>query len=277
MRNTRYWLPVILSRHEVEVPKHLDLYKKRGVGVVSFQRLNSRQLFMARLRAKCPPTADQLRKRRDVMALFAADQKCPECQKQIVLDKDDEPSCIDCQMVLYPPPSAYLTALAGSYLNATHDVRSRSGWSSRLTKIFMAHHAAELYLKALGACSAFANDSQDKYQDEYLYGDTFSYAQHDLSLLLDHVYPAVRARLCGSLDGSGRSVKDLVNAIPKDTSGLFRYGVLRRNTRRREMRTTVGGDIVMEEKNLSTLLDGLCDLLDTFTKAELNLLGCYDD
>ena len=177
MRNTRYWLPVILSRHEVEVPKHLDLYKKQGVGVVSFTRLNSRQLFMARLTAKCPPTADQLRKRRDVMAPFAAEQKCPECQKQIVLDKDDEPSCIDCQMILYPPPSAYLTHLAGSYLDARHDVRSRSGWSSRLTRIFMAHHAAELYLKALGACSAFANDSQD----EYLYGDAFSYKLHDLN------------------------------------------------------------------------------------------------
>ena len=37
MRNTRY-RPVILSRHEVEVPKHLDLYKKQGVGVVSFTR-----------------------------------------------------------------------------------------------------------------------------------------------------------------------------------------------------------------------------------------------
>ena len=273
MTNTRYRLPVILSRHDVEVPKHLDLYKKQGVGVVSFTRLNSRQLFMARLTAKCPPTADQLRKRRDVMAPFAAEQKCPECQKQIVLDKDDEPSCIDCQMVLYPPPSAYLTDLAGSYLDATHDVRSRSGWSSRSTRIFMAHHAAELYLKALGACSAFANDSQD----EYLYGDAFSYDRHNLNPLLDRVCSAVRARLCGYLDSSGRSIEDLVNAIPKNTSGLFRYGVLLRDARRREVRTTVGGDIVMEEKSLSTLLDGLCDLLDTFTKAELNLLGCYDD
>ena len=39
------------------------------------------------------------------------------------LAQGDEPSCIGCQMILYPPPSAYLTHLAGSYLDARNDVR----------------------------------------------------------------------------------------------------------------------------------------------------------
>ena len=65
-----------------------------------------------------------------------------------------------------------------------------------------------------------------------------------------------------------------MKAIPKNTSELFRYGVLLRESTRHEIRTTTSGDIVMNETNLSTVLDGLCDLLDTFTKAELKLLHC---
>ena len=118
----------------------------------------------------------------------------------------------------------------------------------------MAHHAAELYLKALGACSAFANDSRD----EYLYGEAFRYNRHGLKPLLGRVYPAVRARLHGFLDSDGHSVEELVNAIPKNTSELFRYGVLLKESTRHEIRTTTGGDIVMNETNLSRVLDGLC-------------------
>ena len=61
-----------------------------------------------------------------------------------------------------------------------------------------------------------------------LYGEAFSYNQHSLKPLLDRVYPAVRARLHGFLDSDGRSVEELVKAIPKNTSELFRYGVLLR-------------------------------------------------
>ena len=118
MTNARYRMPVLLPLHDVEVPEHLSLYKERGVRVITATRLNSRQIYMVRLEAESPPTTGQLRKRRDVMESFAAEQKCPECQKQIVLDKEEEPRCIGCQMILYPPPSVYLTHLAGSYLDA---------------------------------------------------------------------------------------------------------------------------------------------------------------
>ena len=270
MKNARYRMPVISPLHDVEVPKHLDLYKEHGVGVITITRANSRVLYMAKLKAKSPPTAAQLRKRRDLMEPFAAEQECPDCQVQVILNKDDEPSCTNCQTIFYPPPSAYLTHLAGSYLDAKRDVQHRSVWSSRLTGIFLAHHAAELYLKALGACSAFANDGRD----EYLYGDAFTYKQHTLKPLLDRVYPAVKAGLYGFRDSHGCSVEDLVNAIPRNTSELFRYGVLLWDPTRREVRTTVAGDIMMEKTNLSATLDGLCDLLEIFTKAQLSKLLC---
>ena len=273
MASTPYRMPVIISLHDIEVPKHLDLHKRKGPGTITITRPNARRLFLIRLAATSPPTAAQLRKRRDIMASFAARQHCPDCQKPIVLDNDNEPTCTDCRLVLYPPPSAYLTQLARSYLNAARDVRSRSAWSSQLTRIFLAHHSAELYLKALGACSAFANDSRE----EYLFGDTFSYTQHDLQPLLRQVDPATRARLSTCLNGKGHSADDLVNSLPKSTSELFRYGVLLRDATRREVRTTVGGDVVMGKTNLTTLLDDLCVLLDAFTTAELNLLQCSGD
>ena len=112
MKNARYRMPVISPLHDVEVPKHLDLYKEHGVGVITITRANSRVLYMAKLKAKSPPTAAQLRKRRDLMEPFAAEQECPDCQVQVILNKDDEPSCTNCQTIFYPPPSAYLTLIA---------------------------------------------------------------------------------------------------------------------------------------------------------------------
>ena len=110
--------------------------------------------------------------------------------------------------------------------------------------------------------------------DEYLYGDAFTYKQHTLKPLLDRVYPAVKAGLYGFRDSRGCSVEDLVNAIPRNTSELFRYGVLLWDPTRREVRTTVAGDIMMEKTHLSATLDGLCDLLEIFTKAQLSKLLC---
>ena len=77
-----------------------------------------------------------------------------------------------------------------------------------MTRIFLAHHSAELYLKALGACAVFSKDSRE----EYIFGNAFSYSRHELRPLLDRVYSATRARLATFLDSKGRSVDDLVNA-----------------------------------------------------------------
>lgn len=272
MAQARYGIPVMSSLHDIEVPKHLGLYTDHGVETITIRTLNSRMIYMARLEADSPPTDAQLRKRRNIMAAFAAHRECPDCQVRITLDSDSEPCCTNCGAILYPPPSAYLASLAGSYMDAKRDIASRPVWSSKLTKVFLAHHAAELYLKALGACSVFTKDGQE----EYLYGKAFDYNQHRLEPLLTRACPSVKTRLDAYRTSDGRSALDLVRAIPEKTSELFRYGVLLKDPVRREVRTTVDGDVVVETTNLSVLLDGLCDLLETFTDAQLGTLHCTD-
>lgn len=86
----------------------------------------------------------------------------------------------------------------------------------------------------------------------------------------------MKTRLDAYRTSDGRSALDLVRAIPEKTSELFRYGVLLKDPVRREVRTTVDGDVVVEKTNLSVLLEGLCDLLETFTDAQLGTLHCTD-
>ena len=263
-----YRKPVLVSLHDLEVPQHLPLHKK-GIRQITITRLNSRQMYMARLAADSPPTADQRGKRLAVMNAFAT-EKCPDCQKQIAIDNDGDPRCTACGLILYPPPSRYLAHLAGSYMDAMRDVRPRKVWSSRLTAIFLAHHAAEMHLKALGACSAFTDDSRE----EYLYGSTFNYNQHNLVPLLNYVHVTVKSRLDKVHGSGGQSIDDLVRAMPRKTSELFRYGLLLKDSTKHEVRTTVDGDIRMGETNLSETLRQLCELLEEFTSNELSVLAC---
>ena len=152
-----------------------------------------------------------------------------------------------------------------------HDIRPKKKvWSSRLTAIFLAHHTAEMHLKALGACSAFTHDGRD----EYLYGNTFNYNGHSLGPLLNHVHPTVKPRLDRVLSSSGQTIERLVRTIPQRTAELFRYGLLLKDTTRHEVRITAGGDIELKGTNLSKALTELCDLLREFTRSELNVLTC---
>ena len=137
-----YRKPVLLTLHDVAMPEHL-LLQAKGIRQVTITRLNSRQIYKLRLSAESPPTAEQLTRRLAVMNAFAS-ETCPDCQKQIVIDSDGDPRCAHCELILYPPPSLYLAHLAGSYVDAMRDVRPKGVWSSRLTAIFLAHHAAEM-------------------------------------------------------------------------------------------------------------------------------------
>ena len=260
--------PVLLTLHDVAVPEHLLLHAK-GVQEITITRLNSRMLYKARLLAESPPTTAQLTRRRAVMDAFAG-EVCPDCEKEIVIDDDGEPRCTDCALILYPPPSLYLTHIASSYLEAMRDVRPKRVWSSGLTGVFLAHHAAEIYLKALGACTAFTCDGRE----EFLYGDTFTYNRHGLGKIFDNVHPTIKSRLQKIRSSSGRSILDLVGMVPRGTAELFRYGLLLKDATRYRIKTTVDGSIEFEGTNLSNALSELCELLAEFSHNELDVLCC---
>ena len=260
--------PVLEALHDVAVPEHLLLHAK-GIRRVTIRRVNCRTLYKIRLASESPPAAAQVTRRRAVMDTFVS-EVCPDCKKQLVIDSDGDPMCADCTLILYPPPSLYLAHIASSYLAAVHDFSPKEVWSSRLTAIFLAHHAAEMYLKALGACTAFSCDARE----EYLYGNTFEYNKHSLEDIFNRVHPTIKPRLDEVRGDSGRSIQDLVRAIPRGTAELFRYGLLLRDTRRYKIRATIDGDIEFRGTNLNKALTELCDLLAEFTDSELRVLSC---
>ena len=267
-----YRKPVLTPLHDVELPEDLPA-RKSGLHTVTITRLNSRQMYKARLLAKAPPTAAQLSRRRILMKEFARDCRCPDCQKPIAVGQDGDPACEDCKLVLYPPPSRYLAHVAGSYMDAMRDIRPRGVWSSRLAPIFLGHHAAEMYLKSLGAFPAFTNDDRD----EYLYGDTFNHTRHVLSPLLGCVHSPIRQRLDEIFGTGGRSITDLVNAVPQNTSELFRYGLLLKDATRYEVRTTTDGYVKVGNVNLTGTVRELCGLLEEFVSEELSVLEAVVD
>ncbi len=170
----------ILRTSDVSVPRHLGLYTGQGITSVTIKRITTRQIYTIRLLAdeSTRSKAEELR-RREIMNTFTRKHTCPMCSTPIALGKDGDPECVSCRTILYPPPSSYLKHLADSYVDARRDVRDRSDWASPGTRIFLAHHAIELYLKSLGAHSVFANDGQD----EYLYGSIFDVTDHDSARL----------------------------------------------------------------------------------------------
>ncbi len=259
----------ILRTSDVDVPRHLDLYQKRGVTGITIKRITARQIYIIRLSAdESTRSKDQEHRRLGLMKAFARTQRCPTCSTQIALGRDGDPECVSCHIVLYPPPSSYLMHLADSYLDTRRDLRDKSDWASPGTGIFLAHHAAELYLKALGAYSVFANDGRD----EYLYGPAFDVTDHDLARSFRSTCPIVQPRLGRCRNDQGQSVEALVDAIPRKMSEVFRYGLLLRDATDREIRTTTDGDVVTNGVNLTRILTALAGLLRLFATTELKLL-----
>ena len=122
MKNARYRMPVISPLHDVEVPKHLDLYKEHGVGVITITRANSRVLYMAKLKAKSPPTAAQLRKRRDLMEPFAAEQECPDCQGRCCTARSKSLTSL-CRLQSHPAQYVSGIPSAAILLSISHPIR----------------------------------------------------------------------------------------------------------------------------------------------------------
>ena len=267
--SAKYRMPVLATEHVTVLPEDLPLYKK-GVRTVTVVPLNIRQLYKCRKLSTI--TAEHRSCRKGVMSAFAAAEKCPDCDSQIVLGSDGDPRCANCKLILYPPPSLFLSTLADSYMEIYEKFTPSAVWSSPLTTVFQVHHAAEMYLKALGACSTFADDKLNR--EQFLYGDAFTYNGHDLEPLLGLAHPTLRPRLDKARDSSGDSVEDLVKAMPSKASELFRYGLLLKDPTGRTAKQTVDGDIELQGTNVSLALQKLCRTLSVFVHTEQAVLTC---
>ena len=210
--------------------------------------------------------------------------RCPDhhCEGTLALTPMDEPErvsevagigydlkCTACKLIIYLPPMMSLKRQADQYYKAALILRAAEEQRQQLTDptIFLAHHAAEMYLKSLGTCTLYPENelTQDGQQDdrEWLAGPALERRNHDLTKLLSSVYQFIRGPLKEygkSEENPGESVSELVKAIPPKTSEYYRYGVLKRGD----------AEVDFEDDRIAKALWRLCKLLKRFATDEAN-------
>ena len=174
--------------------------------------------------------------------------------------------CDTCKRIIYLPPVLYFTRNAREYFRAARILRENQAQSDVASvTIFLLHQGAELYLKGLGACSLY-DDLETNDDAEYIEGASLGYTRHNLSGLLQRVYPSLRDELqeYENRQPDGETLENLINAIPSQTAEIFRYGGLLRGQYGQV--TFIDGDVLVEGKNISKALLGLCTRLENFTR-----------
>ena len=220
-----------------------------------------RQLYMARSRR------ERWNERVDVFLQHSSECPATACKGALVRTQTEEDErisemvgprydleCGECRMVVYLPPMLFIKAHGDDYFRAAKTLRSstKSTSASRVS-VFLAHQAAESYLKSLGTCSLYPKtvegDNADDDEEEYPAGPAFDRRNHDLQGLLDSLYPFVKQRLTDfNGDDAGAAVGELIAAVPKKTSEYFRYGFLL-NEAYGDVVIRVDGDVDVDGRN----------------------------
>ena len=183
--------------------------------------------------------------------------------------------CGECRMVVYLPPMLFIKGHGDDYFQAAKVIRSSTkSTSASCVSVFLAHQAAESYLKSLGTCSLYPKtvegDHTDDDEEEFPAGPAFDRRNHDLQGLLDSLYPFVKERVTDyeSDDaGTERAVGKLIAAVPKKTSEYFRYGFLLDEAYGNVVIRT-DGDVDVDGRNITQVLFRLCTLLRAFVQEE---------
>ena len=240
-----------------------------------------RQLHMAKSRR------EHWNERVDVFLRHS--NECPDasCKGELVKTQTEEDErisktvgprydleCGKCRMVVYLPPMLFIKAQGDDYYRSANVLRSSPMKTSASACVFLAHQAAESYLKSLGTCSLYpkATEGEDTDDDdeEFPAGPAFKRRNHDLHGLLDSLYPSVKDRISdyGRDDtGTELAVSELIEAIPKKTSEYFRYGFLL-NEAYGNVVIRTNGDVEVDGRNVTHMEFRLCTLLKAFVQEE---------
>ena len=183
--------------------------------------------------------------------------------------------CGECRVVVYLPPMLFMKAHGDDYFRAAKALRSSTKNASvSPVSVFLAHQAAESYLKSLGTCSLYPKtiegDIADDDEEEFPAGPAFDRRNHDLQGLLDCLYPFVKHRLTDfNSDDAGAelAVGRLIAAVPRKTSEYFRYGFLV-NEAYGDVVIRADGDVDVDGRNMTQVLFRLCALLKAFVQKE---------
>lgn len=198
---------------------------------------------------------------------IAPDEQCPACGGSLVAEVlDPLPQipgvevvnrktlvCRKCDLELYQPPFYLLRFKAERYLAAATQLQP-SGPPDVIA--YLLHHAAELYIKALGSYEA-VELGQD---EEHVEGKVLERRNHELGV----VYEAVPTYMKKGLEKDGR-LRKLIQEMKKLPTGLsiaLRYGVSKTQP---PTLTQNGGQLLLDDgRDLIKILGDLCEALKRF-------------
>ena len=231
------------------------------------ERWNERVDVFLRHNTECPATACK-------GALVRTKTKEDERVSEMVGPRYDL-ECRECRTVVYLPPMLFIKTHGDDYFQAAKTLHSSTkSHSASCVSVFLAHQAAESYLKSLGTCSLYPKTVEgvdaDDDEEEFPAGPAFDRRNHDLQGLLDSLYPFVKQRLTnfnGDDAGADLAVGELIATVPRKTSEYFRYGFLL-NEAYGNVVIRADGDVDVDGRNMTRLLFRLCTLLNAFVQEE---------
>ena len=203
---------------------------------------------------------------------IVSDVQCPACQGQTVtevlnplpdvqgLDVVDRKTlvCRKCNLGLYLPPFYHLRLKAKEFLDAARQLQPDG---PLYVIAYLLHHAAELYIKALGSyeIEELGRDNDDN-ELERVEGNVLERTKHELAEIYKDVPTYMKKGL--EKDVHRRELIQEMRKLPSGLSIAFRYGVSNKSlpglTQYKDQL------LLRDDRDLIKILGGLGDALERF-------------
>ena len=206
---------------------------------------------------------------------LALEVTCPKCKNSVTTDvirplpriealealpEDFQPVdrkdlvCEECDTILYAPPHHHFRSRAVDFHEAAKHFRPKG---DAVVTAYLLHHAAELYLKSLGAYEVHGRAASE--DTETLEGEVLEHKGHELGDLYDRLPGFVRSRLEATEES--RKLIRQVKSLPRRLSVTLRYGAVLKPPPPPKLLISEGAVILPSEQNLTRILERLCDAL----------------
>jgi len=162
--------------------------------------------------------------------------------------------CEECDTILYAPPHHHFRRRAVDFHEAAKLLKPKG---DAIVTAHLLHHAAELYLKSLGAYEVHGRAEPE--DTETVEGAVLEHKGHELGDLYDKLPGFVKAKL-EATQGSRKLVRQ-VKSLPRRLSVTLRYGAVLKPPPPPNLLISDGTVFLPSEQNLTRILERLCDAL----------------
>lgn len=162
--------------------------------------------------------------------------------------------CEECDTILYAPPHYHFRSRAVDFHEAAKQLRPKG---DAVVTAYLLHHAAELYLKSLGAYEVHGRAEPEN--TETIEGEVLEHTGHELGDLYDRLPGFVRSRLEATEER--RKLMCCVKSLPRRLSVTLRYGAVLKPPPPPALLISDGAVILPSDQNLTHILERLCDAL----------------